>query len=125
MLPLFYQFNFLNQLLARRKCKLCCVHCIQRPSNEQTCSIPSVIFNINTTTKHHNTNFNCFTDQNVIMRRHKSVAEDEDRPVRRVSYLRATANENALTIDSDLDNSPMSAPPGTPDDLQITQILRR
>ncbi len=68
---------------------------------------------------------NCFADQNVIMRRHKSVAEDEDRPVRRVSYLRATANENALTIDSDLDNSPMSAPPGTPDDLQITQILRR
>ncbi|XP_037026181.1 uncharacterized protein LOC119067372 isoform X2 [Bradysia coprophila] len=63
-------------------------------------------------------------DQNVIMRRHKSVAEDEDRPVRRVSYLRATANENALTIDSDVDNSPMSAPPGTPDDLQITQILR-
>lgn len=59
------------------------------------------------------------------MRRHKSVAEDEDRPVRRVSYLRATANENVLTIDSDLDNSPMSAPPGTPDDLQITQILRR
>lgn len=68
---------------------------------------------------------NASTDQNVVMRRHKSVAEDEDRPVRRVSYLRATANENALTIDSDVDNSPMSAPPGTPDDLQITQILRR
>lgn len=93
---------------------------------KKTCSIPSVIkLNINHTTKHHNTNFNRFADQNVIMRRHKSVVEDEDRPVRRVSYLRATANENVLTIDSDLDNSPMSAPPGTPDDLQITQILRR
>ncbi|XP_037026187.1 rho GTPase-activating protein 21 isoform X7 [Bradysia coprophila] len=54
----------------------------------------------------------------------QQIGEDEDRPVRRVSYLRATANENALTIDSDVDNSPMSAPPGTPDDLQITQILR-
>lgn len=63
------------------------------------------------------------------MRRHKSVIEDDDRPVRRVSYLRATANENSLQLlDSDMDNSPMSSvPPYTPEtDVQpITQVLKR
>lgn len=71
------------------------------------------------------------------MRRHKSVIEDDDRPVRRVSYLRATANEGSLQLlDSDMDNSPMSAPPYTPmsappytpteTDVQpITQVLKR
>lgn len=63
------------------------------------------------------------------MRRHKSVIEDDDRPVRRVSYLRATANENSLQLlDNEMDASPMSsAPPYTPDaDAQpITQLLKR
>lgn len=63
------------------------------------------------------------------MRRHKPVIEDDDRPVRRVSYLRATANEGSLQLlDSDMDNSPMSAPPYTPTetDVQpITQVLKR
>lgn len=66
------------------------------------------------------------TDTNVIMRRHKSIIEDDDRPVRRVSYLRATANENSLQLlDSDMDASP--APPYTPDAdaPPITQILKR
>lgn len=67
-------------------------------------------------------------DPNIIMRRHKSVTDDDDRPMRRVSYLRATANENALPLDTDLDNiSPMSAiAPGTPDiEIPHIQVLRR
>lgn len=56
----------------------------------------------------------CFrSGANVIMRRHKSVVEtptdatattspDDDRPMRRVSYLRATANDSSLQmLDSD------------------------
>lgn len=63
------------------------------------------------------------------MRRQKQMTtDDEDRPMRRVSYLRATANENSLQLqhDSDMDNSPMSAPADTPDiDIPLTQLLKR
>lgn len=47
--------------------------------------------------------------------------------MRRVSYLRATANETALQNESDMDQSPMSSmPPGTPDtDETASQSLRR
>lgn len=65
----------------------------------------------------------------VVMRRQKQMtSDDEDRPMRRVSYLRATANENSLQLqhDSDMDNSPMSAPADTPDnDIPLTQLLKR
>ena len=69
-------------------------------------------------------------DSNVVLRRHKSVIEDDERPVRRVSYLRATANESSLQQyleSSDLDNSPMSAAPDTPEveTVPVTQILKR
>lgn len=46
--------------------------------------------------------------------------------MRRVSYLRATANENALQLDSDMDQSPVSQPPDTPEtDEAGNQALRR
>lgn len=70
-----------------------------------------------------------FTEPTVVMRRKKQIAsDDEDRPMRRVSYLRATANENSLQLqgDSDMDNSPMSVPADTPEtDVPLTQLLKR
>lgn len=63
-----------------------------------------------------------------MRRKKQTVSDDEERPMRRVSYLRATANENSLQIqgDSDMDNSPMSAAADTPDtDIPITQLLKR
>lgn len=45
--------------------------------------------------------------------RHDQIMSDEeDRKTRRISYLRATAND----IDSDVDSSPVSQAPDTPDD---------
>lgn len=63
-----------------------------------------------------------------MRRKKQTVSDDEERPMRRVSYLRATANENSLQIqgDSDMDNSPMSAAADTPEtDIPITQLLKR
>lgn len=75
------------------------------------------------------TNKILLTESAVVMRRQKQMtSDDEDRPMRRVSYLRATANENSLQLqgDSDMDNSPMSAPADTPDiDIPLTQLLKR
>lgn len=66
-------------------------------------------------------------DANQVVRRQKPVIEDDDRPMRRVSYLRATANESALQIENDMDQSPMSIAPDTPDtdEPQSAQSLKR
>lgn len=44
------------------------------------------------------------------------MSEDDERKMRRISYLKATANDMAFQIDSDLDNSPVSQAPETPDE---------
>lgn len=70
--------------------------------------------------------FTSKTDTNQVTRRQKPLIEDDERPMRRVSYLRATANENALQLDSDMDQSPVSLPPDTPEtDEAGNQALRR
>lgn len=49
----------------------------------------------------------------------KTMDADDDKPMRRVSYLRATANDGAdFHIDSDCDSSPVVVPevePETPE----------
>lgn len=62
-----------------------------------------------------------------MLRRQKPLAIDDDRPMRRVSYLRATANENSLQGDSDMDNSPTSGTADTPENesILIPQTLKR
>lgn len=47
---------------------------------------------------------------------HQTMSEDDERKMRRISYLKATANDMAFQIDSDLDNSPVSQAPETPDE---------
>lgn len=37
--------------------------------------------------------------------------DDDDKPMRRVSYLRATANEGVFSAESDIDSSPASLQP--------------
>lgn len=69
-----------------------------------------------------------FTDTSQVIRRQRTLTEEEEdeRPMRRVSYLRATANETALQNENDMDQSPMGMPPGTPDtDENASQSLRR
>lgn len=74
-----------------------------------------------------------FTDSNnvVLRKKHNNhTMEEDERPMRRVSYLRATANDCAFNIDSDLDSSPLSQPPDTPDTEDTNQsyphhILKR
>lgn len=67
------------------------------------------------------------TDTAVVLRRQKPLVIDDDRPMRRVSYLRATANENTLQGDSDMDNSPTSGTADTPENesAPTSQMLKR
>jgi hypothetical protein len=51
----------------------------------------------------------------VILRQKQSKIEEDERKTRRISYLRATANDNAFHMESDNEGSPMSLPPDTPD----------
>lgn len=70
-----------------------------------------------------------FLETTQVVRRQRTLTEEEEdeRPMRRVSYLRATANDSALHNENDMDQSPMSSlPPGTPEtDEAALQILKR
>lgn len=49
--------------------------------------------------------------------------DDEDKPMRRVSYLRATANESNFNIESDFDSSPASLQPSDTQEAPETPEL--
>lgn len=64
------------------------------------------------------------TGSNAVVRRKKEIiSDDEDRPMRRVSYLRATANENTLkdTEDTNICSSPIASPAY---DGSVTQLMK-
>uniref|UniRef100_A0A182TYD4 Uncharacterized protein n=1 Tax=Anopheles melas TaxID=34690 RepID=A0A182TYD4_9DIPT len=53
---------------------------------------------------------------------HSLLLDDEDRKMRRVSYLRATAHDNLFPmLESDPDSSPMSLPPADTPDTDPTE----
>lgn len=53
---------------------------------------------------------------------HSLLLDDEDRKMRRVSYLRATAHDNLFQmLESDPDSSPMSLPPADTPDTDPTE----
>lgn len=55
---------------------------------------------------------------------HQTMSEDDERKMRRISYLKATANDMTFQIDSDLDNSPVSQAPETPDEQDPNAICQ-
>ncbi|XP_053667758.1 uncharacterized protein LOC128718106 [Anopheles marshallii] len=75
------------------------------------------------------TTLNLCTDGSVpavVMRQkqphHPLLLEDDERKMRRISYLRATAHDNLFQmLESDADSSPMSLPPADTPDTDATE----